>query len=130
MRISFSISVAQLFAFAGLNSGHIHASRPGFVDFFVPLFVPLLSQLKQKESRKNQPQVEQLAKTKGANQLNIPVNPLIFMVLQAGFEPAAPGLGIHCYNFVSILMNYINIILMHIFISFDMGQFWDESLFS
>ena len=70
--------------------------------FFVPLFVPLLSQLKQKESRKNQPQVEQIAKTKGVNQLNTPVNPLIFMVLQAGFEPAAPGLGILC----SILLSY------------------------
>ena len=70
--------------------------------FFVPLFVPLLSQLKQKESRKNQPKVEQIAKTKGANQLNIPVNPLNLLVLQAGFEPAAPGLGILC----SILLSY------------------------
>ena len=40
--------------------------------------------------------------TKGANQLNIPVNPLIFMVLQAGFEPAAPGLGI-LYNTFKII---------------------------
>jgi len=50
--------------------------------------------IKTKRKQKNQSQVEQIAKTKGANQLNIPVNPLIFVVLQAGFEPAAPGLGI------------------------------------
>lgn len=38
--------------------------------------------------------MEQIAKKKGANQLKLPANPLIFMVLQAGLEPAAPGLGI------------------------------------
>jgi hypothetical protein len=73
--------------------------------FFVPLFVPLLSQLKQKESRKNQSQVEQIAKTKGANQLNLPANPLISMVLQRGFEPPAPGLGILCSIHLSYWSN-------------------------
>ncbi|MCL2791249.1 MAG: hypothetical protein FWD79_11525, partial [Desulfobulbus sp.] len=33
-------------------------------------------------------------KNKGANQLKIPVNPLFLLVLQAGLEPATPGLGI------------------------------------